>query len=99
MKQKVFLLFIFWCILFSTHAAVSILFSHEVTHLLLTEKQPTDTLLRGGNLSEAFQPRYPESGFETASVKLYEMSYPAECEKRPEYLLRSPRVEGHVRSE
>ena len=73
---------------------MTFLFSHDVTHLLVTEKQPAGTLLRSGSLSEAFQPRYPESGFETASVKLYEMLYPPESEKRSEYLLRNPRVEG-----
>ena len=72
------------------HEVLTFLFSHEVTHLLVTwEKQPENTLLRSGSLSGVFVPLYPKNSFETSPVKLYELRYPEGLEKRPEYLLRS----------
>ena len=63
------------------------LFTHAATHLLVTwEKQPQGTLLRGGELSGAFQPVYPAESFATSPVKVYELRYPAGIEKHPEYL-------------
>ena len=66
---------------------IDFLFSHAATHLLVTtEKQPEGTLLRGGRLSGVFVARYPESDFENAPVKVWELRYPAGQKTRPEYL-------------
>ena len=70
---------------------IAFLFSHDVTHLMMTtEKQPEGTLLRSGTLSGVFVPRYPAEAFQTAGVRVWELSYPAGLEKRPEYLLTAP---------
>lgn len=68
---------------------IDFLFSHAATHLLVTwEKQPEGTLLRGGRLSGVFVARYPESDFENAPVKVWELRYPAGQKTRSEYLKR-----------
>ena len=71
------------------------LFTHDVTHLMITEKQPENTLLRSGGLSGVFVPVYPEEGFETAVVKVWKLHYPAGIEKRPEYLSTAPEENAH----
>ena len=86
----------YWIALYHQHVeraknereVLRFLFTHEATHLLVTwEKQPENTLLRGGELSGAFQPVYPVSeAFLTSPVKVYELRYPAGLKKRPEYL-------------
>ena len=77
---------------------IAFLFSHDVTHLMMTtEKQPEGTLLRSGTLSGVFVPRYPEADFQTAPVRVGELSYPAGIEKRPEYLLTAPEEDAHDR--
>ena len=77
--------------------ALDFLFSHDVTHLMITEKQPGNTLLRSGGLSGVFVPVYPEENFKTAVVKVWELQYPAGIEKRPEYLSTGPKENAHDR--
>ena len=75
--------------------ALDFLFTHDVTHLMITEKQHENTLLRSGGLSGVFVPVYPEENFETAVVKVWELHYPAGIEKRPEYLSTAPEKNAH----
>ena len=69
--------------------ALEFLKTHEATHLMITHKQPADTMLQG-LLSEAFAPIYPESGFQTAEVKLWELRYPPDIQTHPKYLAIEP---------
>ena len=75
--------------------AIDFLFTHDVTHLMITQKQPENTLLRSGGLSGIFVPVYPEENFETAVVKVWELRYPAGISKRPEYLSTGPEENAH----
>ncbi len=72
--------------------ALTFLLTHGATHLMVTEKQPPNTLLRGmpKPLSEAFIPRYPEADFQNAPVKIYELRYPKSIKSDPIYLQRHP---------
>ena len=79
------------------HEVLEFLFTHDATHLMVTsEKTLENTLLRSGTLSDRFVPVHPEVDFENAPVKLYELRYPKDLQKRPEYLRPSPpETEAH----
>lgn len=85
--------------------ALTFLLTHGATHVMVTEKHPTNTLLRGhhGALSDAFILRYPQppsnadettadpsADVETAPVRIYELRYPKVLKSDPKYLLRRP---------
>ena len=59
--------------------------SHTATHLLLTDKEPPESFLRG-HLSGAFVPVYPTENFTDATVKVWELRYPPDIKPHPKYL-------------
>ena len=59
--------------------------SHTATHLLLTDKEPPESFLRG-HLSDAFVPVYPTENFTDATVKVWELRYPLDIKPHPKYL-------------
>jgi len=67
------------------NVALTFLKTHGATHLMITEKQPQNTLLRG-RLSGAFQPIYPPSDFENAAIKLWQIQYPPHIQTDPKHL-------------
>ena len=95
----------YWIALYHQHVerakneqeVIDFLFSHDATYLMITEKQPEETLLRSGGLSGIFVPVYPEENFETAVVKVWELHYPEGIKKRPEYLSTGPEAKAHDR--
>ena len=70
--------------------ALTFLKTHRATHLLITEKQPHNTMLRASALSDAFVPVYPTQDFENAPVKLWALRYPPHIQADPKYLARHP---------
>ena len=69
--------------------ALTFLKTHGATHLLITEKQPHNTMLRGA-LSEAFVPVYPHPDFQNAPVKLWALRYPPHIQADTKYLATHP---------
>ena len=63
--------------------------SHTATHLMLTEKEPPESFLRG-HLSDAFVPVYPRENFTDATVKIWELRYPPDIKPHPKYLETEP---------
>ena len=59
--------------------------THGATHIMITAKQPEETVLRGP-LSDAFIPVYPIENFETAVVKVWTLHYPPKIQPDPKYL-------------
>lgn len=86
-------------------AALTFLLTHGATHIMVTTKHPTNTLLRGHHaaLSDAFILRYPErvregaepspepsASVEATPVRIYELRYPKGLKSDPKYLRRHP---------
>lgn len=69
--------------------ALTFLKTHGATHIMVTGKQPEDTLLRGP-LSDAFVPVYPTENFEEAVVKVWALHYSPEIQPDPKYLATTP---------
>lgn len=77
------------CFALSEREVLEFLKIHAATHLLLTEKEPENTFLRG-QLSDAFVPVYPTDNFENALVKVWEIHYPPDIKLNPKYLATKP---------
>ena len=75
----------------ATHAreALEFLKTHGATHLMLTQRQPSEVFLKG-ELSEAFVPAYPTEDFTKAKVKVWEIHYPPDVQSNPKYLATEP---------
>jgi len=69
----------------SDRESLEFLKTHDVTHLMLTQKEPKNTFLREP-FSAAFLPIYPTENFSKAPVKLWEIHYPADIKPNPKYL-------------
>ena len=67
------------------HEALTFLKTHSATHIMLTKKDPKNTLLRG-QLSETFRPVYPKDKFADAEVKVWEIHYPSYIKIDRKYL-------------
>ena len=67
------------------HEALTFLKTHNATHIMLTKKDPKNTLLRG-QLSEAFRPVYPTGKFADAEVRVWEIHYPSYIKTDRKYL-------------
>ena len=67
------------------HEALTFLKTHSATHVMLTKKDPKNTLLRG-QLSEAFRPIYPKGKFADAEVRVWEIHYPSYIKTDKKYL-------------
>lgn len=82
-----------WILLYNQHVhtaaseseALAYLKTHGATHLMLTQKDPKDSFLRG-ELSEAFLPIYPKVKFADAPVKVWELHYPSDIKTDVKYL-------------
>ena len=82
-----------WILLYHQHVhnataeseALAYLKTHGATHLMLTQKAPKDSFLRG-ELSEAFRPIYPKVKFADARVKVWELHYPSDIKTDVKYL-------------
>ena len=73
----------------SEREALEFLKTHGATHLMMTHKQPKETLLHG-ELSDAFEPMYPENDFQNASVKLWQLRYPPDIQPKAKFLAIEP---------
>ena len=88
----------YWCQLYHQHVrftqdendALAFLKTHSATHLLITEKQPHNTMLRASALSGAFVPLYPTQDFQNAPVKLWALRYPPHLQTDAKYLATHP---------
>ncbi len=69
----------------SESEALEYLKTHSATHLMLTGKDPSRSFLHGA-LSGAFLPVYPKQNFATATVKVWEITYPPNIESDRKYL-------------
>ena len=86
-----------WILLYNRHVhnaetereALEYLKTHGATHIMLTEKDPKNTLLRE-QLSNTFVPVYPKANFATAEVKVWEVHYPPDIQLNPKYLATEP---------
>ena len=86
-----------WIFLFNKHVrnatdarvALEFLKTHEVTHLMLTQRRPPEVFLQG-ELSGAFVPAYPTDNFTEAGVKVWQIHYPPDIQLNPKYLATEP---------
>ncbi len=82
-----------WILLYNQHIhnapsegeALAFLKTHDATHLMLTRKDPKDSLLRG-KLSKAFVPIYPQKNFTDTTVKIWAITYPEDIKTDVKYL-------------
>lgn len=94
----------YWILLYNKHVhkaknereALTFLKTHSATHIMLTKKDPKNTLLRG-QLSDAFRPVYPKGKFADAEVKMWEIHYPPDIKTDRKYLETGfPEIDGHL---
>lgn len=87
----------YWIELFNTHIrdatdaldSLEFLKTHNVTHLMLTQRQPPEVFIQG-KLSTAFVPVYPKSKFIEATIKVWRIDYPSNIQPKPKYLATDP---------
>ncbi|MCY3742306.1 MAG: hypothetical protein OXH00_14925 [Candidatus Poribacteria bacterium] len=73
----------------SEREVLTFLRTHNVTHLLLSRKDPKKTFLNG-DLSSAFVPLFPEKNFAAANVKVWAIHYPPDIKTDDKYLATEP---------
>ena len=86
-----------WIHLFNKHVrdatdaqeVLEFLKTHGATHLMLTQRQPSE-VFQQGELSDAFVPVYPIENFTEAGVKVWQIHYPPEIQLNPKYLATEP---------
>ncbi|RKU05853.1 hypothetical protein C6503_26805 [Candidatus Poribacteria bacterium] len=69
----------------SEREALEYLKTHGATHIMLTKKDPHNSLLHG-ELSNAFREVYPKAKFADAIVKVWELRYPSNIKTDMKYL-------------
>lgn len=73
----------------SEQEALEFLKTHQATHIMLTQDEPTVTYLNTKD-SESFIPIYPADNFSEAKVKIWEIHYPPDIKTNPKYLETKP---------